>query len=58
MTTATNDPALPTFTAPIDAARVSFLELMIPQLFAGGFTELAARYSVERDRLVARRDAN
>jgi len=37
--------------APITVARAEFLHLVIPQLWAGGFTELAARYSVELDRL-------
>lgn len=36
-----------------DAARVLFLELMLPQLWAGGFDRVAASYSVERDRLLA-----
>jgi hypothetical protein len=37
-----------------DQARIAFLDLMIPQLWALGFDRLAAEYSVERDRLVAR----
>lgn len=42
---------------PIAEARIAWLNLMIPQLWAGGFDRLAAEYSVERDRLIARRDA-
>jgi hypothetical protein len=37
-----------------DQARIEFLDLVIPQLWAGGFDRLAAEYSVERDRLVRR----
>lgn len=37
-----------------DEARIVWLNLMIPQLWAGGFNRLAAEYSVERDRLMAR----
>lgn len=40
----------------ITEARIAWLDLLIPQLRAGGFDRLAAEYSVERDRLVARRD--
>lgn len=49
---------LPTFVAPIDVARATFLALVIPQLRAGGFDHLAASYAVELARLEARRDAS
>lgn len=41
-------------TVPLSVARASFLRLMIPQLAAGGFTELAARYAVQLGRLEGR----
>lgn len=37
-----------------DEARIAWLDLMIPQLLAGGFDRVAAEYAVERDRLIAR----
>lgn len=38
-----------------DEARAAFLRLMIPQLWAGGFTRLAAQYGVELARLEAKK---
>lgn len=41
-------------TVPINVARAAFLRLMIPQLAAGGWADLAARYAVELGRLEGR----
>ena len=47
METTSNQPTV----KPITVARADFLRPLIPQLLAGGFTALAARYAVELDRL-------